>query len=83
MSVGIIPRHLPFTSSNASVSYFRHAISLDERRAKFKLNYWKPFGTEAQYSRTAEGNYVSDDAGPVADEVTAIEQQNTSERGKS
>ncbi|TFY82219.1 hypothetical protein EWM64_g1791 [Hericium alpestre] len=40
-SVGIIPRSLPFTASNNSVRYFRHALSLDEHRAKFKANHWK------------------------------------------
>lgn len=35
-SVGIIPKRLPFTTSNTIVRTFRHAISLDERRTKFK-----------------------------------------------
>jgi uncharacterized protein (DUF2235 family) len=39
-SVGLIPRRLPFTTSNTVVSTFRHAVSLDERRAKFKANLW-------------------------------------------
>ncbi|CAE7233603.1 unnamed protein product [Rhizoctonia solani] len=40
-SVGLLwPRHLPFTSSNAIVKKFRHAVSLDEHRAKFKQNVW-------------------------------------------
>ena len=39
-SVGLVPHHLPFTHSNTAVRYFRHAISLDERRAKFKANHW-------------------------------------------
>ncbi|KAF5332902.1 hypothetical protein D9758_017003 [Tetrapyrgos nigripes] len=39
-SVGIIPRRLPFTTSNTIVRTFRHAVSLDERRAKFKANLW-------------------------------------------
>jgi len=37
-SVGIVPRRMPFTKSNSHVRYFRHAISLDERRARFKPN---------------------------------------------
>ncbi|KAI9455937.1 hypothetical protein BJY52DRAFT_1213126 [Lactarius psammicola] len=40
-SVGFIPHTLPFTHSNTAVRYFRHAISLDERRAKFKANHWQ------------------------------------------
>ncbi|KAJ3789554.1 hypothetical protein GGU10DRAFT_343154 [Lentinula aff. detonsa] len=39
-SVGIFPRRLPFTTSNTIVRTFRHAVSLDERRAKFKANLW-------------------------------------------
>ena len=39
-SVGIVPRTLPFTASSTSIRYFRHAISLDEHRAKFKANYY-------------------------------------------
>ncbi|KAL0577577.1 hypothetical protein V5O48_004409 [Marasmius crinis-equi] len=39
-SVGLIPKRLPFTTSNNIVRTFRHAVSLDERRAKFKANLW-------------------------------------------
>ncbi|KDQ11571.1 hypothetical protein BOTBODRAFT_135627 [Botryobasidium botryosum FD-172 SS1] len=39
-SVGILPKRLPFTTSNYAVRTFRHALSLDERRAKFKANTW-------------------------------------------
>ncbi|KAF8625955.1 hypothetical protein AX17_006680 [Amanita inopinata Kibby_2008] len=39
-SVGLIPKRLPFTTSNTIVRTFRHAISLDEHRAKFKANFW-------------------------------------------
>lgn len=37
-SVGIIPRDLPFsTTSTAKCQYVRHAMALDEHRAKFKV----------------------------------------------
>ena len=36
----MIPHELPFTTSNTVVKTFRHAISLDERRSKFKANLW-------------------------------------------
>jgi hypothetical protein len=37
-SVGFIPRQLPLSSTpNSKPRYFRHAMSLDERRAKFKI----------------------------------------------
>lgn len=39
-SVGLIPRRLPFTTNNTAIKTFRHAISLDERRAKFKANHY-------------------------------------------
>jgi uncharacterized protein (DUF2235 family) len=39
-AVGIFPRRLPFTASNSHIKHFRHAISLDERRARFKVNLW-------------------------------------------
>ncbi|KAF8630983.1 hypothetical protein AX15_002693 [Amanita polypyramis BW_CC] len=39
-SVGLIPKRLPFTTSNTIVRTFRHAVSLDEHRSKFKANLW-------------------------------------------
>ncbi|KAG8700204.1 hypothetical protein FRC09_006108 [Ceratobasidium sp. 395] len=52
-SVGLLwPRHLPFTASNSIVKRFRHAVSLDEHRAKFKHNVWQVHTTseaDAQY----------------------------------
>ena len=39
-SVGILPRRLPFTTSNTIVRTFRQALALDERRASFKANSW-------------------------------------------
>ncbi|KAH8108020.1 hypothetical protein BXZ70DRAFT_29652 [Cristinia sonorae] len=39
-SVGLTSRRLPFVSSNSAIRYFRHAVSLDERRAKFKANLY-------------------------------------------
>jgi len=52
-SVGLIPRRLPFTTSNTVVKTFRHALALDERRAKFKANSWnRPTSTERVLSVT-------------------------------
>ncbi|GLB43692.1 putative uncharacterized alpha/beta hydrolase domain (DUF2235) [Lyophyllum shimeji] len=39
-SVGMIPKRLPFTTSNNHVKYFRHALALDEHRVRFKPNFW-------------------------------------------
>lgn len=38
-SVGIPEKHFPFTASCPSVRTFRHALSLDERRVKFKADH--------------------------------------------
>ena len=41
-SVGFIPRTLPFsTSPTNNISYFRHAMALDEHRAKFGVCAWE------------------------------------------
>ena len=48
-SVGLIPHRLPFVSSNTAIRYFRHGVSLDERRAKFKANlYNRPTDEETK-----------------------------------
>lgn len=40
-SVGFLKtRVLPFHKSNSAVHYFRHALALDEHRAKFKAGQW-------------------------------------------
>lgn len=40
-SVGFIPRKLPFSSTPTSrTGHFRHAMALDEHRAKFKVCHW-------------------------------------------
>ncbi|PPQ62874.1 hypothetical protein CVT24_006272 [Panaeolus cyanescens] len=61
-SVGIIPRRLPFTTSNTVVKTFRHAVSLDERRAKFKANLWnRPNKKEQKLSQSETINgYVKE-----------------------
>lgn len=35
-------KSLPFTAYNPMVRTFRHAVALDERRAKFRTNLWSP-----------------------------------------
>jgi uncharacterized protein (DUF2235 family) len=39
-SVGIIPRSHPYTSVNYAVKTFRHALALDECRARFRPKTW-------------------------------------------
>ena len=36
------PIHLPYTANNPSVEIARHAIAIDERRAFFPPNLWRP-----------------------------------------
>ena len=48
-SVGFIPRKLPFSSTPTSrTGHFRHAMALDEHRAKFKCLPWQKIGTKGQ-----------------------------------
>ncbi|KAJ6622512.1 hypothetical protein B0H10DRAFT_2013024 [Mycena sp. CBHHK59/15] len=63
-SVGLIPKRLPFTTSNTIVRAFRHAVSLDERRAKFKANLWnwpsdqeKKLGTHPKVPKPVRPKY--------------------------
>ena len=47
--VGFIPRKLPFSSTPTSrTGHFRHAMALDEHRAKFKCQPWQKIGTRGQ-----------------------------------
>ncbi|KAF5387220.1 hypothetical protein D9757_006835 [Collybiopsis confluens] len=39
-SIGFINKRLPFTSSNNNIRYFRHALALDEHRARFIPSLW-------------------------------------------
>jgi len=47
-SVGWIenPLRLPYVSDNPDIQFARHAVSIDERRAFFRNNLWRP-GTDA------------------------------------
>ncbi|KJA23235.1 hypothetical protein HYPSUDRAFT_138053 [Hypholoma sublateritium FD-334 SS-4] len=51
-SVGVISgRTLPFTNSNSSIKTFRHALSLDEHRAKFQPNFYHRTAPNAKAAR--------------------------------
>ena len=54
-AVGLVPRRLPFTSSNSAIRTFRHAISLDEHRAKFKPNFYNRLTEEEAKRGTKKG----------------------------
>ena len=49
-SVGWVenPLRLPFTASNAAIHIGRHAVSIDERRAFFRTNLWRPAAAPAE-----------------------------------
>ncbi|KAL3426797.1 sporulation associated protein [Phlyctema vagabunda] len=54
-SVGFIPRKLPFSKSpTSSLHYFRHAMALDEHRAKFKICQWQHQDPAAASSNTID-----------------------------
>ncbi|QRV86492.1 choline transport protein [Ceratobasidium sp. AG-Ba] len=66
-SVGLLwPRHLPFTNSNTIVKTFRHAVSLDEHRAKFKQNVWHVHAPDP-----IEASRDPDQGSPVAPKITS------------
>jgi len=76
-SVGLIPKRLPFTTSNTIVRTFRHAVSLDERRAKFKANLWnrpKPeevkFGSKSTTTTRAPTSPRTPRGSPLAHQQT-------------
>lgn len=47
-AVGLFPHTLPFTMENRGIRVYRHAVSLDERRAKFKANLTIDTGDEEE-----------------------------------
>lgn len=54
-SVGFIPRKLPFSKTPTnSIHYFRHAMALDEHRARFKVCQWQGRDPEAESRSTSD-----------------------------
>jgi uncharacterized protein (DUF2235 family) len=47
-SVGWIanPLHLPYSANNPDIAIGRHAVAIDERRAFFRTNLWRPVPNE-------------------------------------
>ncbi|EEB98525.1 hypothetical protein MPER_01948, partial [Moniliophthora perniciosa FA553] len=61
-SVGLImTRTLPFTNSNKGIRIFRHALSLDERRSKFKANLFHrpPPGRDLSKTSTEAEDFIN------------------------
>ncbi|KEP54693.1 DUF2235 domain protein [Rhizoctonia solani 123E] len=59
----LIPRHLPFTKSNPIVKTFRHAVSLDERRAKFRHHLWHVHSSGGQCSGKEGDGMITEASG--------------------
>ena len=55
-SVGLTPKRMPFTRSNTAVKTFRHAVALDEHRAKFRPVHWHaPNQTRSKVVKIPQG----------------------------
>ena len=74
-SVGLIEKHLPFTGTNNAISYFRHALSLDERRVKFRP-FFCTIGRTGDGRKDTDGSECSGDAS--VDSPRMIEDQRDS-----
>ncbi|THH03449.1 hypothetical protein EW145_g6243 [Phellinidium pouzarii] len=78
-SVGLIPRRLPFTKSNTAIKTFRHALSLDEHRAKFKANNYQvltdeeaaraDFAPQRENKAKHEHNHVQHDSKAILEDI--------------
>jgi uncharacterized protein (DUF2235 family) len=71
-SVGYIPKGLPFSTSNKCIRTFRHAVSLDERRAVFKANLWKVPTEDEVKLGTKASNYDLIDGLPNKTDVEEV-----------
>ncbi|VDC07954.1 unnamed protein product [Peniophora sp. CBMAI 1063] len=61
-SVGVLTRRsLPFVTTNTTIKTFRHALALDERRARFRASYYhRPNGEAVQAPISHMGTMVRD-----------------------
>jgi len=79
-SVGLIPRYLPFVSSNSSIRYFRHAVALDEHRVKFVPNYYRQSRDKDQAHLDEWDLQASNDGGITGNLTTSPEATTDSPR---
>jgi len=61
-SVGAIPKHTPFFTSNHAILHFRHAVALDEHRVKFIPTFCAGGILKKQDSEVSEHSEVIDGA---------------------
>lgn len=60
-SVGFVPRKLPLSSTPSSkTGHFRHAMSLDERRSKFKPCLWRRQVSQGQQHNDARAKQAEE-----------------------
>ena len=82
-SVGLIPRHLPFSGSNNAIVHFRHALALDERRVKFIPSFHtsggKPKAERADRRVSDHSEVVSKDSYNEIEELQRSAKPNSSE----
>lgn len=71
-SVGLLrSKTLPFTTTNTTIKTFRHALSLDERRAKFQPNLYHRLTPDASYT-VPDVTVVPDEDAPLTSPVSDI-----------
>ncbi|KAH8104644.1 hypothetical protein BXZ70DRAFT_601721 [Cristinia sonorae] len=94
-SVGVVmARNLPFTTSNTTIKTFRHAVSLDERRVKFRPNLYHRPAPDAESARkdpnqaspviakTAKDNVFEKVGHAIEDGVENLIRRVSSQKGK-
>lgn len=90
-SVGLFPTFLPFTKSNTAIKTFRHALSLDEHRAKFKPSCYERITQgeaargdwRAPVRRLGKVAGAGAGAGAKGKKGSAKERENVAARGRS
>ncbi|KZS92210.1 hypothetical protein SISNIDRAFT_429451 [Sistotremastrum niveocremeum HHB9708] len=86
-SVGLIPRSLPFATSSHAIHTMRQALSLDERRAKFKPSHFHnppPISdeTKRKIKATQIGETLAQQDSKSGKTTTAEEADDGLQRGK-
>ncbi|KAF8810982.1 hypothetical protein BYT27DRAFT_7185097 [Phlegmacium glaucopus] len=60
-ALGFLPKSLPVTTASTSTRTFRHALSLDERRARFQPHLWHlPIGKKSELEHLTGADIETD-----------------------
>ncbi|EKM49551.1 uncharacterized protein PHACADRAFT_265089 [Phanerochaete carnosa HHB-10118-sp] len=71
-SVGLLrSKTLPFTTTNTTIKTFRHALALDERRAKFQPNLYHRLTCDAS-ATVSDLIAIQEDAQPTTSPISAV-----------